>query len=131
MKALQKFIHLSLIAAIILASFGFRVNISQCSGKEGSSISLFSSPTCCCGKAAKTPKKSCNDMSCVMQRGVATQTNFKSPSQQVAKFVNEPVSFPNFTEIIRPALLETEPHFTLPPPASGRFIGILNQTFII
>ncbi|MBA9079113.1 MULTISPECIES: hypothetical protein [Rufibacter] len=131
MKALQKFIHLSLIAAILLASFGFRVNISHCPGKEDSSISLFSSPTCCCGKAAKTPKKSCNDMSCVMQRGVATQTNFNSATQQVAKFVKEPVLSPNFTETIRPAILEAEPHFTLPPPVSGRFIGILHQTFII
>jgi len=131
MKALQKFVHLCLIVTILLATMGFRVTVSHCSGEKGTSISLFSDPSCCCGKAAKTTGKSCNDMSCVMQRGIATQTNFNSSTQQEAKLVKEPVSYPSFTQSIRPAILERTPHFTLPPPASGRFIGILHQTFII
>ncbi|KAA5542027.1 hypothetical protein [Adhaeribacter rhizoryzae] len=131
MKAMQKFIHLSLVAAILLASMGFRVTIAHCSGEEGGSISLFADPSCCCGKAAKSPRKSCQDMTCVMQRGVASPINFNSATQQAAKFAKEPVTYPSFTASIRPAILETLPHFTLPPPMSGRSIGILHQTFII
>lgn len=131
MKAMQKFIHLSLVAAFLLASFGFRVSIAHCSEEEGSSISLFADPTCCCDKADKALSKSCQDMSCIMQRGVASQTNFNSATQQAAKFVKQPVTYPSFTVSIRPALLETIPHFSLPPPVSGRFLGILHQTFII
>ncbi|PIQ22956.1 MAG: hypothetical protein COW65_00120 [Cytophagales bacterium CG18_big_fil_WC_8_21_14_2_50_42_9] len=131
MKAMQKFIHLSLVVAILLASMGFRVSISHCSEEEGNSFSLFADPSCCCSKAAKTASKSCQDMSCIMQRGIASQTNLNSSAQQVAKFVKEPVTYPSFTAIIRPAILETLPHFTLPPPVSGRFIGILHQSFII
>lgn len=131
MKALQKLVHLSLVVAILLATMGFRVTISHCSGEKGSSISLYADPSCCCGKAAKSPSKSCQDMSCVMQRGIAPQTNFNASTQQVAKLVKKPVSYPSFTENIRPAILERTPHFTLPPPVSGRSIGILHQTFII
>jgi hypothetical protein len=131
MKAVQKFIHLSLVVAILLASMGFRVSISHCAGEKSNSISLFADPSCCCGKAANSPKKSCQDMSCIMPRGVASQINFNSATQQAAKFVKEPVTYPSFTENIRPAILETLPHFTLPPPVSGRTIGILHQTFII
>ncbi|WP_157593308.1 hypothetical protein [Rufibacter tibetensis] len=75
--------------------------------------------------------KSCNDLSCVMQRGSATQTNLNSPTQQVAKVAQEPVTYPDFSERIRPSLLEAVPHFTLPPPVPGRLIGILHQTFLI
>lgn len=131
MKAMQKFIQLSLAIAILLASMGFRVTISHCSDEKGSSISLFSDPSCCCAKDAKTTRKSCSDMSCVMQRGVASQISLNSSTQQAAKFVKEPATYPSFTESIRPAILETLPHFTLPPPISGRSIGILHQTFII
>ena len=131
MKAMQKIIHLSLVTAILLASMGFRVTISHCSGEEGNSISLFADPSCCCGKAANKSKKSCQDMSCIMQRGVGSHINSNSATQQAAKFAKVPVTYPSFTETIRPAILETLPHFTLPPPVSGRSIGILHQTFII
>lgn len=70
-------------------------------------------------------------MSCVMQRAGASTTNLNSPVQQMAKLVKEPVSYPDFTEHIRPSILETIPHFTLPPPVPGRLIGILHQTFLI
>lgn len=131
MKTMQKIIHLCLVVAILLASAGFKVRFSHCSDEKGSSLSFFSDPTCCCHKAAKVPSKSCNDMSCIIQGGVATTNNFNSSTQQVAKFLKEPVKYPDFTESIRPALLKTIPHFTLPPPVTGRYIGILNQTFII
>ena len=131
MKAMQKFVHLCLVVAILLASSGFRVAISHCSDEKGRSIGLFAEPTCCCNKESKAPTKTCNDLLCVVQRGDATQTNFSSAIQQVAKFAKQPVTYLNFTQSIRPALLERTPPFTLPPPISGRFIGILHQTFII
>ncbi len=75
--------------------------------------------------------EACHDLSCVMQRGVATQATFTAATQQIAKVEKEPITFPDFAERMRPSILETEPHFTLPPPSSGRFIGILYQTFLI
>ncbi|RNI24080.1 hypothetical protein [Rufibacter latericius] len=131
MKTLHKLVHLSLIVALSLASMGFRVAVSQCSGGKGTSIGFFAEPGCCCKKASKKPMKSCNDLSCVMQRGVASHTNLNAPAQQVAKVAKEPGTYPDFTEHIRPSILETIPHFTLPPPVPGRLIGILHQTFII
>ena len=131
MKALHRLVHLSLIVALSMASMGFRVAVTQCTEGKGSSIGFFSEPGCCCKKASKKPMKSCNDLSCVMQRGSAAQTNLNSPTQQVAKAAQEPVTYPDFAERIRPSLLEVVPHFTLPPPVSGRRIGILHQTFLI
>lgn len=131
MKAMQKFIHLSLTVAILLAAMGFRVNVPHCSEEQSSLISLFSAPSCCCGKTEKASAKACNEMACVFQQSAATQNNFSSSTQQLAKFVKEPANYPIFTQTIRPVILARLPHFTLPPPISGRFLGILHQTFII
>jgi hypothetical protein len=131
MKAMQKFIHLCLVVAILLASTGFRVREAHCAGEKSISISFASDSNCCCAKDAKTTSKPCGNMSCIIQQGIAYSATFNSPTQQVAKFAKEPISYPDFTESIRPAILERTPHFTLPPPVSGRFIGILHQTFII
>ena len=131
MKVMQKFIHLCLVVAILLASTGFRVRVAHCAGEKSIAISFASDSDCCCAKDAKTTRNPCGDMPCIIQQGVTYSTNFNSTTQQIAKFAKEPVSFPDFSESIRPAILERTPHFTLPPPVSGRFIGILHQTFII
>lgn len=131
MKAMQKFIHLSLVVAILLASMGFRVNVPHCTDEKGGLVSLVAEPNCCCDKAAKAPIKSCQDMACVPQLSVVYQTGIESASQQAAKFVKVPATYPGFSEAIRPVLLAKIPYFTLPPPVSGRTIGILHQTFII
>lgn len=131
MKALQIFIHYSLTVAILLAAMGFRINVPHCSKEQGNLIRLFSALSCCCGETEKNTKKACNDMACVLQQSAATQNSFSSSTQQLTKFVKEPVHYPVFTQTIQPVLLATLPHFTLPPPISGRFIGILHQTFII
>jgi hypothetical protein len=131
MKAMQKIIHLSLVVAILLASMGFRMNVPHCSDEKGGFVSLFADPGCCCDKAAKAPAKSCQEMACVLQQSVVYQTNFNSATQQAAKFLKEPAKYPVFAEAIRPVLLEKFPHFTLPPPVTGRTIGILHKTFIV
>ncbi|WP_157600564.1 hypothetical protein [Rufibacter sp. DG15C] len=66
-----------------------------------------------------------------MPRGAMAQNNFNSPTQQIAQAANDPAGFPSFAAAIRPVILESIPHVTLPPPISGRDIGILYQTFLI
>jgi len=135
MKALHKFIHLSLMVAILLASSGFRVNLQNCTGVKGRTISFVTDPACCCDHASKSAQSHhdnpCNDITCVVPGVIAVQTQFRSGTEQVSQALKEPVTYPDFSDNIRPALLETTPHFTLPPPISGRLIGILHQTFII
>jgi hypothetical protein len=134
MKAFQKFLHLSLIAAILLATSGFRVNLDSCHGADGGLISFSASPACCCDKSAeaqKSPPGSCNDLSCIVQAGFSPYPTQQVTSEQAARCLKAPVAYVDFSQAIRPALLERTPHFTLPPPVSGRFIGILHQTFIV
>ncbi|GAA4310203.1 hypothetical protein GCM10023183_27900 [Nibribacter koreensis] len=110
---------------------GFRVAGSQCAGGNSVEIGFFAEPSCCCKKGSKGPVKSCDDFSCVMPRGAMAQSNFNSPTQQISQAANDPAGFPSFAEVIRPVILESIPHVTLPPPISGRDIGILHQTFLI
>ena len=134
MKAFQKFLHLSLIAAILLATSGFRVNLDSCHGADAGVISFSASPACCCDKAAEEQKStpsSCNDITCIVQAGFAAYPSQHTSTEQTARFIKEPKSYAGFSQAIRPALLEKTPHFTLPPPLTGRFIGILHQTFIV
>ena len=131
MKAMQKFIQLSLTVTILLAAMGFRVNIPHCSHEKDAAYSLFAKPDCCCGKDAESNSQACNDMACVTQQGTSYPVNQNTTSQQTAKFFKAPITYPGFAARIRPAILATIPHFTLPPPISGRFIRILHQTFII
>jgi len=127
---MQKFIHLSLTVAILLAAMGFRVNESHCAKEKDVASGLFSKPACCCHKEAETSRKSCADLTCITQQGTY-QVIQNSSTQQAAKFLKVPTTYPGFSTSIRPAILEAIPHFTFPPPTSGRFIGILLQTFII
>ncbi|MDB5261226.1 MAG: hypothetical protein JWQ14_507 [Adhaeribacter sp.] len=131
MKAMEKFIHLSLVVALLLGSMGFSVREPHCEEERSQAINLFAAPGCCCDTPAAEASKPCPDLTCVMQRGLASQTTFTAATNPTAKFLKAPLTYPSFTESIRPAILETIPHFTLPPPASGRFIGILHQSFII
>jgi len=128
---MQKIIHLSLTVAILLAAMGFRVNIPHCADEKEVTYSLFSKPACCCGEEADTNTAACRDMTCAPQQGTVYQVDSNTTIQQAAKFFKEPARYLSFTESIRPAILERVPHFILPPPVSGRFIGILYQTFII
>lgn len=134
MKAIHKFVQLSLIVAILLASTGFRVNLQHCAtGKEGKK-DLAKATSCCCAKAHKKTKSqdySCNNFYCLVQPGPVSLFKVPSSAEQRVKFSEEIPSYLSFTQHIRPAILATIPHFTLPPPVSGRFIGILLQIFII
>ncbi|WP_156180648.1 hypothetical protein [Rufibacter radiotolerans] len=133
MQTLRKSMHLSLIVAFLWASFGFRVDLSHCAGEKDASFSLLASSDCCCGKAAKTPKKPCKDMTCALPQAVFTQASHQyAPAQQLAqKAVKQPLVLATFPEHIWPALLEKLPHSSLPPPVSGRTLGILYQNFLI
>jgi hypothetical protein len=134
MKAIQKYLHVSLIVAFLLASSGFRVNLNSCHGANAGVMSAAASPACCCDQAAKKQKPDtspCNDMTCIVQTGFAAYYTQNTSTEQIAKFLREPGTYADFSQTIRPALLEKTPHFTLPPPLSGRFIGILHQTFIV
>ena len=128
---MQKIIQLSLTVTILLAAMGFRVNIPHCSKEKGAAYSLFAKPDCCCGKNAESNSQACTDMACVTQQGASYQVNQNTANQQAVKFIKAPITYPGFTASIRPTILATIPYFTLPPPISGRFIGILHQTFII
>jgi len=127
---MQKIVQLSLTVAILLAAMGFRVNIPHCAA-EKVTYSLFSKPACCCHEEADINPEACRDMTCGPQQGTVYQVNLNTTIQQAAKFFKEPATYLSFTASIRPAILASIPHFTLPPPVSGRCIGILHQTFII
>jgi hypothetical protein len=134
MIAIRKFVHLSLLAAFLLASFGFRVNLESCPGDKTGKISFAANPACCCDKAGKNPKvpsPACSDMTCIVLPGFNAYPATQAAAEQAIKFLKTPASAPGFTQIIRPALLAKTPHFSLPPPLSGRFLGILHQTFRI
>ncbi|KAA3440282.1 hypothetical protein [Rufibacter hautae] len=129
---MHRFIHLSLVVALLMGSFGFRVDPMRCAGKKsGAALSLSMESGCCCSKKAKEKQAPCNDATCVMQRSVASTSTFSASSQQVVKTATKPVIYPSFTQSIRPVLLETLPQVALPPPISGRDIGILHQRFLI
>jgi hypothetical protein len=134
MKAIQKFVHLSLIVAFLMASSGFRLNVVNCQMGKGEKISFFSKSACCCDKSAakhQSPENGCQEMTCLLQVGFTAYPSAHTSTQQTIRFLQEPAAYAGFAQSIRPALLEKTPHFTLPPPVSGRFLGILHQTLII
>ena len=134
MKALQKFVHLSLIVAFLMASFGFRVSQENCHKGKGEMISFSAKSACCCGESTtgqKSPESACQNMACILQVSFSASPSQNTSTEQTIKSLKEPVVYADFTQSIRPTLLEKMPHFTLPPPVSGRFLGILHQTFII
>ncbi|MFC6997052.1 hypothetical protein [Rufibacter roseus] len=134
MKALQKFIHITLVVALLLGTTGFRVSVKQCAGGKGAtSISFFGEPSCCCGKKAETTKKNCSDVTCVMLRGAATQVNFNAPTQQIAKHEPKQVYATSSVSVFPKARTFSHkfPSVPMPPPMSGRHLGILYQTFLI
>ncbi|GEO04998.1 hypothetical protein AAE02nite_26620 [Adhaeribacter aerolatus] len=133
MKALHQFFQLSLIVVISLTTMGFRVNLEECHGHEAKYISFFGGPDCCCDKGDKSKPKenTCGDLTCVVQAQYQSQTNHNTSTDQADKAVKAKTAHLIYTQIIRPVLQEQIPHFTLPPPRSGRSIGILHQTFII
>jgi hypothetical protein len=134
MKAFQKFVHLSLIVAFLMASVGFRMNLEKCHMGKGEMTSSSSTSACCCGDSAQdhqSPESACQDMTCLLQNGFFGYSTPTNSTEQTTRVLKEPVAYADFAQSIRPALLEKTPHFTLPPPVSGRFLGILHQTFII
>ncbi|KAA5544858.1 hypothetical protein [Adhaeribacter rhizoryzae] len=134
MKAFQKFIQLSLILVITLTTMGFRVNTEECRGHATKTITFFGEPGCCCENESKTaqPKENtCNELTCVVQASLQSQLNLNSATQSAAKALKAVPVYPTFTQVIRPVLQEKTPYFTLPPPRSGKTIGILYQTFLI
>jgi hypothetical protein len=134
MKIIRKILHLSLIVAFLLASSGFRVNLDSCHGAQAGLISFSASPACCCGdsdKEQKSAASSCNNMTCIVQTGFTAYSASHTTTEQAGKSLTAPLAHADFGQTIRPALLEKIPHFTLPPPLTGRFIGILHQTFLI
>jgi hypothetical protein len=133
MQTLRKSMHLSLIVAFLWASFGFRVEVSHCAKGMDLSVGLATATGCCCGKAAKVPAKPCKAMTCALPQAVFThQASAAAATQPVAKkAVKEQMVVTAFMGSIRPALLDKLPLISLPPPASGRTLGILHQTFLI
>ncbi|MGV3502546.1 MAG: hypothetical protein ACO1O1_02485 [Adhaeribacter sp.] len=70
-------------------------------------------------------------MTCLLQVAYSAYPAQHTSTQQTVLLRQEPMAYGDFMAHIRPALLEEMPHFTLPPPVSGRLLGILHQTFII
>jgi len=134
MKALQKFIQLSLIIVITLTTMGFRVNIEECHGHATKTITFFGEPGCCCEKDSKTTsakKNTCNELTCIVQSNLQSQVNPNATTEIAAKALKVVPVYPTFTQVIRPVLQEKIPYFNLPTPPSGKTIGILYQTFLI
>lgn len=134
MKVIQKFILFSLTAAILMAASGFRMIQQHCPGDQKSLMNFIGNAPCCCDKPGQNqpaPDSACQDMTCIVQAGFTAYSSPQSSTKQTSKCLQAPAAEALFTQTIRPALLERIPHVTLPPPASGRFRGILHQTFII
>ena len=134
MKAFQKFVQLCLILVFTLTSMGFRVNIEECHGHQDKVISFSGSPDCCCDKAStgnKTKDNSCRDITCVVQGNIQSLDKTNAAQEQSAKNYKVVTANREFALLIKPALQEKIPNFTLPPHPSGRFISILHQQFII
>lgn len=134
MKALHIFIQLSLILVITLTSMGFRVNIEECHGHTTKNISFFGEPNCCCDKEGKTTsskENTCNGLTCIVQASFQSQLNQNTVTENATKALRAVPVYQDFTQVIRPVLQEKTPYFVLPPPRSGRTIGILHQTFLI
>ena len=134
MKAFQKFVQFTLILVISLTSMGFRVNLEECHGHQKKQILFLGAPDCCCKKErkeAEAKEDTCRDLTCVVQANYQSQSEINSATRQSTKDFKTVISYRVYTQIIRPVLQEKIPHFTLPPPPSGREIGILHQTFII
>lgn len=134
MKVIQKSIPFILVLAIFMASTGFRVTISDCSDGKQKTFRFFNSPDCCCNKSAnksKTAGEDCGGLACVVPSTIYNFPNSRDSYEQDLKLVKAANSYAVFTAVIYPALQESQPYFSLPPPKSGRFKGILNQTFLI
>ncbi|WP_026462562.1 hypothetical protein [Adhaeribacter aquaticus] len=134
MKAFQKFVQLSFILVVLMTMMGFRVSMEKCSRNKHTTIRLIRGAACCCKKTDKNhapQKKSCGDMVCFTQSQTPYAQGQTKPTAQVDKIVSAKTSQILFEQVIRPELLDKTPHFNLPPPPSGRYLGILHQQFII
>ncbi|QMU28216.1 hypothetical protein [Adhaeribacter radiodurans] len=132
MKAIQKIMHFLIILAVSLASSGFRVPVSDCFNEKTTTNSAHSG--CCCSKPeqnSKTSDESCGIGSCVLPASVYWSFNSRQNYEQVAKLLQPAPSYRAYTEVISLTLQAAQPYFSLPPPHSGRFKGILHQIFII
>jgi len=128
MQAIQKFIQLTFILVVTLTLMGMRVKLDDCHGEQEINISLSGSKACCCEETA--PATACHDITCIAP-AFASTFNYKGGAEQQVIALKSMPATTAFSRVIRPVLLAKIPHFTLPPPASGRFLGILHQTFII
>jgi hypothetical protein len=117
-----------------MTSMGFQVNIEECRGHKEKQISFFGKPVCCCDTNPKEPESknnSCRDITCFVQGNNQILDNINPAKEQSSETVKAAPVNREYARIIRPVLQEKIPHFTLPPPLSGRFIGILHQKLII
>ncbi len=134
MKVIEKFVQHLLIVAILLATVGFKVNRHYCPITKERTVHFFSQQNCCC--VTTTPGNGYNKPCCENQSSYykAHLQSLEKNSKQVAK-VFEHLSgkqgIAYFQVYIRPVSLAKEPFYTLPPPKSGKTIGILHQIFII
>ena len=134
MKAIQRLVQYFLIVAILLATVGFRVNSHYCPITKERSIHFFSQPDCCCGVPSNSDgynKPCCKNLSYYYK---ADLQSLDKDTKQVAKAFkhlagNQDAVY--FQVHIRPVAIAKEPFYTLPPPRSGRTIGILYQIFLL
>ncbi len=134
MKAIQKILQYTLILAITLASSGFRVMVSDCSIEFEKTVANSEHSGCCCSKPVQKSTNSNEDCglgTCVLPSSVFCNLNSSQKYEHVAKLLQPTPTYEVYNEVIFPGLQEAEPYFSLPPPHSGRFRGILHQVFII
>ncbi len=134
MQALKQIVQHFLIVAILLATVGFKVDRHYCPITKERTTHFFAQPDCCCGNTSvsDSSKKTCCDNQFGYYR--TDFQNLENYNKQTAKALKHLPAKQNavyFQVNIKPLALAKEPYYTLPPPQSGRVIGILNQVFIV
>lgn len=134
MKEIQRLVQNCLIVAVLLATVGFKVDSHYCPITKQKTFHFFSQPDCCCIGTTTTNgynKSCCENLSAYYKADL--QSLEKSSKQEFKIFMNLAGNQATvyYQVYIRPVLRAKEPLYSLPPPKSGRTIGILHQTFII
>ncbi len=134
MKVMQRLVQYCLIVAILLATVGFKVNSHYCPITKEKTTHFFLQPNCCCvettnGEGYK--KSCCENISSYYRADLQSIEKDTKQEAKIFKHLPGKQDAVYFQVHIRPVTLAKEPFYTLPPPSSGRTIGILNQTFII
>ena len=113
---------------------GFRLNIEECHGQSESNITYFGAPDCCCdknGSKSDSNDNPCSAITCILQGTIQSENRINTVTTEFSENLKAVTISRAFVQVIRPALQEKTPYYILPPPHSGRFLGILHRKLII